>query len=413
METKEFIKFKLNIEGLSISSLIDKHPSLFEQKEQDQSDDAKTNNILMQKSDIFWMLLEKKIRNTFIVKGNISNYTNYEKTPSFENIIGIKTPKIPPYSVIRTLANICRSNKDYMKLAEKYPVSLKLKYQNGDSLLHRVIAMGGYKAKKFINEIICNTMMLNYNFAEKGGGGEELMGDKFGNLTVKNETGITPLTMLYGLVVYQAERDSNHERWIWFKMLIRRVVHIQSHYCNNNSLQDIDKSIYCNETCFSRELNKKTPLLHAALEMCCPIGLMHRILGACGTHELIEHDSFGRIPLVVALSKKDTAAEVVIYLFRRTPVKVLQLLNMDKEGDLPLHRILKAGTKYHSKSENEITLVGTVVEANPQALHTLDDIHAMPPFMLACIDNLWSLDVIYGLLRTAPGVLEPHVKKLM
>ena len=103
-------------------------------------------------------------------------------------------------------------------------------------------------------------------------------------------------------------------------------------------------------------------------------------------------------------------AEIVITLFRRTPVKVLQMLNMDQEGDLPLHRIIKGGIKYHnSKSQDEIVLVGTIVESAPQALNVVDEIYGMPPFMLACLQNVWSLDVVHGLLRAAPGAIEPHI----
>lgn len=398
MDTKEFIQFKVKLESMNISTLIDQSSVLLLKKEgQDHKEDPTT----IQKSDVYWMLLEKKIRSTNISKGrNVLEFN--ERTPSFQEVIQIKTPKTPPYSVLRTLVDMCQSATDYAKLAETYPDCLRIKFQNGDSLLHRVINIGGYKSKDLINLIICNTMIMSNNIVT-----EEREDVIFGGLTVENDKGISPLIRLFGLAAhYNPGYPHCKDQWIWLTRLIQRIVHIQLHYCNKKNKKNIyfDETIFLNDCC-SKQLTK-TPLLHAVLEMSCPIGMMNRILDATTTDELFERDSFGRTPLVVALSKKKTPAEIALKLFCKTPVKLLYLLQNEKEGDLPLHRIIKSGIKYHNAHENELTLIGTIVEFDPQALYALDDIYRMPPFALACIDGVWSLDVIYGLLRTSPGAIE-------
>lgn len=83
---------------------------------------------------------------------------------------------------------------------------------------------------------------------------------------------------------------------------------------------------------------------------------------------------------------------------------------MLQKCNLPIHHVIKGAIKFHgkSKSEDEIVLIGTIVENFPHTMDVPDEELGLPPFMLASIDNIWSLDVIYGLLRTAPGSVESY-----
>jgi hypothetical protein len=81
----------------------------------------------------------------------------------------------------------------------------------------------------------------------------------------------------------------------------------------------------------------------------------------------------------------------------------MTLLNLGNESNLPLHRILKTGTKYHCKVDDEINFIGTIVENAPRVMYVLNEVLGMPPFMLACFNDVWSLDVMYRLIRTTPG----------
>lgn len=394
MDQNAFITFKTNLERLSTVELMKKGPSQL---------------TTCQKSDIFWIILERKIRNTFWYnsfwhrgRSNIDRLSD-EQTPALKKLLELETPKSPPFQVLRTFIEICRSIDDYKNLVDAYPDCVHVKMNNGDLLLHRAIKYGGYQSRDILNSIICKSIVhsLDADFEH----------NKFGGLSTKNNAGRSPLMMIFGLIVVQATRNPNCDRWIWFKSLIQRVVHIQLHYNKNhvNGFDEFDQSIFENRLrCFSKELDQ-TPLLHAVLQLDCPLGLLNRIIDSSDVGEFCRCDSFGRTPLTIALNNKATPAEIVIKLFQKTPVKVLQLLNMEKEGDLPLHRILKAGIKYQSKSENDLSLVATVAGTAPRALFTCDEIYQMPPFLLACIDGQWSLDVVYGLLRAGPFAMEPYI----
>lgn len=390
MDQKQFLTFKAKVDCMSISALLDQSSRLFNKitcRNECIDNDKLLYNINMQKSDMYWMLMERKIRSTIYRKGDgRSAYSrNHERTPYLHEVLAIQTPKSPPLSVIRTFVDMCHSLSDITKLAIAYPECLKIKLRNGDLLLHRVIEMGGYGAKNTIEFIIFSCMNVNIDFSNEDEAEEPI---KYGGLTVQNNMGRCPLAIIYGFVAYHVSRNPYHERWVWLCELIQKVVSTQSH---NRGLRF--------------DLKECHPLLHASLEIGCPLGLMNRILDACTVEQLCKIDHFGRSPLMIALSNKHTPAEIILKLFRRTPVEFLQILNMDCEGDCPLHCVLKSGIKYHCRSDDELVLIGTIVENYPQAMGMLDKVLGIPPYMIAAMDDAWSLDVVYGLLRTEPCAL--------
>lgn len=383
MNQDEFFRFKTYLEQLSISDIIKKGPGLL------------TSH---QKSDILWIVLDRKIRVTFWYKGRRGyRQQEDERTPALEEVLKIKSPKHPPFQVIRTFIEMARSIDDYKRLVDCHPYSVSIQLQNGDILLHRVVEKGGYNARHFINSIIFKSVVSDV--------GKDRL-SKFGGLTTKNNSGRSPLIMLFGLIVAHVTRYPNSEKWFWLTNVIQKVVHIQLH----KATCKFHGSIFENGGCLSPKELEKTPLLHAALQIDCPLGLLNRIVDSCTIDEFCTRDSFGNIPLVVALSNKASYAEIVMTLFRKTPVKALKLLKIEKEGDLPLHRILKAGIKYQiSSGGSDVALISTIAGTAPDALFSRDEIYQMPPFMLACIENQWSVDIVFGLLRAGPFAIQPYI----
>jgi hypothetical protein len=335
-------------------------------------------------SDMLWMLLEKKIRATFVRKGDLDSRMTSEACPKLCDVLQLETPKVPPHSVIRTLIQMCRGTKDYKMLATKYPVALEIVLPGGNLIIHKIARMG-YKEKASIEEIIMKGVEVQNRALP------------FGGITTKNEAGVTPVMIIYGFVVYHARCDQNNQRWRWLCLLLQNVAY--------SCLAD-KPPMDLNNYKHVKELNKQMPLLHAALELGCPFGLMNMIFSYTTVEELCKRDFLGRTALVVALANPSSFGEVLRQLFRRTPTKALELLSIDTDGDLPLHRLIKSGIKYQSK-QHDIVLIGSFVEEAPQCLHHLDNEFEMPPFMLASIGNAWSLEVVYGLLRTGPWAIEP------
>jgi len=287
-------------------------------------------------------------------------------------------------------------------------ICLTFESEDSSSLcLHYVVGEGGYKSKNLITSIIFNTMKTiylsdnDYVFSRTLGDVRDMFG---GGIIAKNKEGLTPLTMIYGLVDYHVARQPNHPRWVWLTTLIRSVVHLQLHYFNKSNKENPNINFTAPNFFDNPEELSKTPLLHAALELGCPLGLINRILDSTTVDGFCECDSFGRTPLDIALKNKNTVAEVIIKLFNRTPVEVTQ------KSNLPLHHVIKRAIKFHgkSKSEDEILLIGTIVENFSHTMDMPDGELGIPPFMLASMDNTWSLDVIYCLLRTAPGAIESY-----
>ncbi len=391
MDQCDFIAFKSSLERLRIAELIERGPSQLKNSPQ--------------RSDIFWIVLERKIRNTFWYKGRRDHHDD-ERTPALRSLLDLQTPKSPPFLVLRTFIEMSQSIDACKYLVERYPDSVHVQLLNGDMLLHRVIEIGGYQSKDFVYSLIYQSIMSNTTTNYES--------SKFGGLSTKNNAGLSPLMKLFGLVVFDATRNPYSMKWIWLKGLIQRAVHLQLHHSKIEKIGGkvvVDPSTLFDNDYFSRELLSETPLLHAALELDCPLGLLNRIIDSCRVEDFCRRDCLNRTPLIIALGNTSSPAEIVIELFRKTPARVLQLLNMDAEGDLPLHRMLKAGIKYKSRNGSDVSLIATVVENAPKALFTFDELHDMPPFMLACIDNQWSLDVIFGLLRAGPFAIEPYTSK--
>ena len=73
MDQNQFLTFKAEVDCMSISALMDQSSRLFNKitcRNECIDNDKLSRDINMQKSDVYWMLMERKIRNTIYSKGD-------------------------------------------------------------------------------------------------------------------------------------------------------------------------------------------------------------------------------------------------------------------------------------------------------------------------------------------------------
>lgn len=209
--------------------------------------------------------------------------------------------------------------------------------------------------------------------------------DGFGGFVIENKSGQTPLSLLFANTC-----NRTRENWEWFCHIIKLAVEQDFTFSAKN---DVDSVL-------------NIPLLHAALDLGSPTGLINRIL--LEYDELTECDSLGRTPLMIATTNNNTSDHVIQTLIQRcrTSVKI-----KDNKGNLPLHLKIKAGRSTiknrtnRKRDLNDFNVIAALVQESPESLEVQDGETKLPPFMLASIDEKWTLDVVYGLLRTSPWVI--------
>lgn len=318
-------------------------------------------------SDAFWILMEKKMRVAL-------SDQRHELVPGLTRILNALTPKPPPRCVLCFFVEICDDPCSLKLLVQKHPVACLSKTPLGDTPLHKV-SRCAWKHKDIFQYILGTATQQRI---------------RFGGLMSKNKAGQTPLALMYASTFNSPKPDP----WIWLCCLIRDVAYqhlLASHYDDGNSP---DKA--------------GLPLLHAALELGCPGGLVNRLL--CmqeNVDSLQKHDFLGRTPLLAALSCRESSGEVIGNLVRKHPTASTE---MDNKGNLPLHLALKSDIQCIDKNDGDIFLIGRMVEADPSALGARDVEMQILPFALASIGDRWSIDLAYGLLRTAPWVLHEYAR---
>ena len=107
----------------------------------------------------------------------------------------------------------------------------------------------------------------------------------------------------------------------------------------------------------------------------------------------------------MALNAPETEARIILTLLRWNPQAAVEVNSKD---EFPLHQILKAAKRRHLGLQmDQVLFVGTILETNVDSL-VVQDSCRMHPFVIAAKEG-WSLDVVYGLLRTNPLVIETYV----
>jgi len=289
--------------------------------------------------------------------------------------LGIVKP-LPPKYVLMRLFEMTHDPQDLCLLSLRYPAVLHIKSSMDDELpLHSMSRRGCHHKRDF------ESMLLEGVRGYVGGIGG------FGGLCTENKTGQTPISLLFANVISKSCHD-----WNWMCSMIQLAVE-QS--LKLSSKDDASIPVH------------RVPLLHAALNLVCPPGLINRLLPRC---DLNTCDSLGRTPLLIAVEQKNTSYIVIKTLIRKYPAGVRQ---KDKRGNLPLHLKIKAGSKTSDNINQyvkDFDVIATIVQESPESLEVQDFETKLPPFMLASV-NKWSLDVVYGLLRTSPWVISSYSSK--
>jgi hypothetical protein len=408
-----FLALKSRLESLPLRNLIEEftHENIAEQST--VCGTGTTNGICLIQTghqtrtyhhqELCWAVLERKIRSTFSTKGFGGNG---EPTPRLDQILSLSFCTVgagagaggfnhaenpPPTFFLRTMMQLCRTASDIKSLVERHPSVLFVEESEGNFLLHKVSMLGYNEAISVFEFVLFEGMKRNVH-GKRG----------FGGLVTKNSLMRSPLVMMYGHTVrglfYQ-------HRWRWLATLIKEVV--------IRSIQDEDVLAYesnSSEQCINTDdiLSANIPLLHAALEIGCPPGIINRIMKEERT-SLFAIDMRGKTPLQIACSHRNGHATAVnITTLIRTDPKIL--LEKDSNGNWPIHLLLKSQIKSSNIYQDDITLIATFVHRAPQSLQIRDPQLNMHPFLLAAIADRWPIGVVYGLLRTAPHVLTELMK---
>jgi len=356
--------------------------------------------------DLFWTCMETKLNRG----GGTVDSSLLMRILQLQKVATTKDyqPSQPPHSIFSELFVRCNDPHDLKSIILKYPKAIHVTVGHSGELPLHLIARRGSRFKDIFEYILFE------GIKEQVGGMEE----GFGGLTVKNKIGQTPLSLLFANVV---ARD--HKQWDWLcSSVIKPVV---EKIWDARISDEADNSTAKNNKYTFHQI----PLLHSALELGAPQGLINRILLESPGDVVKTCDSLGRTPLLIAVSQKSTSDDIIINLIHRHPLASGQ---KDKKGNIPLNLVIKAGRKtrtveyrnnHNNNSENDsnnndnrlsinnndqkdIFLIGSIVQASPEAMQIQDVDSMLPPFMLASVDDKWPLNVVYGLLRTSPWVIQ-------
>jgi len=323
---------------------------------------------------------ERQIVTFWILLGEKLTFRDQSLPTKVLQLCTIEPP--PPKYVLRRLLEMTDDPREISSLSLRYTALLHLKSSTNDELPLHNISRRGCQFKNEFESILSKGIQDHVD----GVGG-------CGGLVTRNRLGQTPLFLLFANVVSNDSRKDGHEDWDWMCYIIKFAVETNMTFSNKN---DADSPI------------SSIPLLHAALELGSPIGLINRVLIDCD--DLTRSDSLGRTPLLIAVAQKNsTSSDVIMNLIRRCPAVTRQ---KDRRGCLPLHLKIKAGNGFHRRGktvrqteDENFNVLGTIVQEAPEALEVQDPDTKLLPFMLAAVKDEWSLDVVYGLLRTSPWVI--------
>jgi len=342
-----------------------------------------------QQSNAFWILLCAKLRKQ-------TNQANQQINRTILSRILQLRANEPPTDSLRYLVERTYDPNDILSLVLQFPAALHIQLSfdrntyrlasstNYDLPIH-TISRQGFQFKKQLESILLKGIQEHV-----GGVG------RFGGLVTENKFGQTPLTLLFRkIVAYSREED-----WKWLCDIIKLAVQQNKISSSENDADSHTLDI---------------PLLHAALDLGSPLGLINRIL--LQSDVLTKCDSLGRTPLLIAAAEKNTSYDLMGNLIRKNPAATRQ---KDKQGNLPLHLKIKAGRKAYNgenkeidarRDAEELNVIGAIVQGSPESLEIQDVSTKLPPFMLASVDNKWPINIVYGLLRTSPWVITSYSSK--
>lgn len=284
--------------------------------------------------------------------------------------------------VLNTLFRIFwRNIDDVLLLIEAFPAILRATTSDGILPIHLIAEKCSFDT---VMKIVLEGMK---------------QGLEFGGLSMMNRTGESPLAILSARITscHRRNRRTYIDKHKWSKFCI--LIQIVAMKCIHKD--DYDTII--SDIPLLNSLLMPT-VLHSALIIGCPIYIINQILHDKSINiDFTDKDTLGRTAMEIAASNISTDGSVILKLLKAYPRASSE---MDANGDLLLHQVLKQGKKTLPKYlGGDVYFIGSIVQENPDSLVVLDNSLKMYPFTIACVKS-WSLEVIYALLRTNPFVIE-------
>ncbi|GFH49598.1 predicted protein [Chaetoceros tenuissimus] len=300
-----------------------------------------------------------------------------EKIISFDKIFALDLPKKVPLQVLSTLLDICQTTSSIdrlMMLIDKYPTILMCKTSSGLLPIQLVFERHAWDIDVF-REIVYKGMDLCI-----GG-----MNGYGGLLKKTSKCKACALNILNSrIITHSVSVEAERKRKSDFFSLIQDAV--------LKSLLDNQK-VFVDST--------KVPLLHAVLMMNCPENIIMSAMRKCQHDRSLFTSKFlGDMPIDLAVRNllHKGGKDVLLHLVRWYPETVRDY-DETHGADQLLHKVLQLPNTGNDTIHKDISIIGAIVEELPEALLIQNSKDNMYPFQLAACHG-WSLDIIYGLMRT-------------
>lgn len=330
-----------------------------------------------------WKLLDDELKQAHMDymrqrprRGYRSPQIPKEEIIRFDKIFAVNLPKKVPLQVLSTLLDICQTTSSIdrlMMLIDKYPTILMCRTSSGTLPIQLVFERHAWDMGVF-REIVYKGMDLHVGGIHGYGG----------LLEKTSKYQVCALDMLNSrinvhLISVEAER--------WRKSAFFSLI------------QDtVLKSLLDSEKVFD---SIEVPLLHAVLMMNCPENIIMAAMSECQHDRSLFTSKFlGETPIDLAVRNLVCKGGKDIFLHLvRWYQETVRDYDETRGADQVLHKVLQLPNTGNNSIHKDIEIIGAIVEELPEALVIQNSKDKMYPFQLAACHG-WSLDIIYGLMRT-------------
>jgi hypothetical protein len=331
--------------------------------------------------DVVWQIVGEMINLPPHASKHVCKHKFEFNFPAVEEVMQMKLHQNSD-QVLNTLFRMYwRNIDDVLLLIGAFPAILRATTSDGVLPIHLIAEKCSF-----------DTVMKNVLEGMK-------QGLQFGGLSMKNRNGESPLAILSARITSSHRRNRrtyiDEHKWSKFCILIQIVA---MKYIYKDDYYTIQSDIPLLNSLLMPSL------LHSALIIGCPIYIINQILHDKSINiDFTDKDALGRTAMEIAASNISTDGSVILKLLKAYPRASSE---MDANGDLLLHQVLKHGKKtLPNYLGGDVYFIGSIVQENPDSLVVLDNSLKMYPFTIACMKS-WSLEVVYALLRTNPFVIE-------
>lgn len=147
----------------------------------------------------------------------------------------------------------------------------------------------------------------------------------------------------------------------------------------------------------NRSIKSSFPFLHATIALKCPSIVLRYALHMY-PKQIMEVDEEGRVPLAVAAMTNASLETIRFLLYSKQHGCARAAQIFDHEKRLPLHHGIVNGMTFSEGLE-------MIFLAWPIALQIPDGKTGLYPFMVAAVDDMNHIDVVYRLLRECPSLV--------